>query len=104
MSEFIYRLQLNRPGILTAGPTTEEAVVLEDHGRYLAELTQQGTVILAGRTQDTSPETFGIVILQANTEADALAIMQQDPAVKHRVMTAQLWPFKTAFMASSANI
>ncbi|WP_223788205.1 YciI family protein [Marinicella meishanensis] len=103
MPEFIYRLQLNRPDILVAGPTTEEAVVLEEHGRYLAELAQQGTVQLAGRTQDTSPETFGIVLLEANSEAEALLIMQQDPAVKHQVMKAQLWPFKTAFKSASHN-
>lgn len=101
MSEFIYRLQLIRPELLDTGPTFEEAAILEDHGQYLSALTEQDTVVLAGRTQDAGPETFGIVILKANSEDEALAIMQQDPAVKHGVMTAQLWSFKTAFSSPS---
>jgi len=99
MLEFIYRLQLNRPELLTEGPTADEAAVLEQHGHYLAALSDRGVVRLAGRTQITEPETFGIVILLVEFAAKAEQIMQQDPAVKHQLMHAQLFPFKTAFQS-----
>ncbi|WP_218673914.1 YciI family protein, partial [Candidatus Entotheonella palauensis] len=66
---------------------------------YLKQLTEQGVVILAGRTLNTDASSFGIVILQADSEATAHQVMQEDPAVKHEVMHAELFPYRIALMA-----
>ena len=59
-------------------------------------LTGQGVVLLVGRTQDNSPRTFGIVIFQAESEEQAQAIMNSDPAVQKGIMRAELFPFRIA--------
>ena len=98
-SQYLYRVQLNRPEILSEGPTEQEAEVLQAHASYVDELANQSKVLLAGRTQAATPEAFGIVIIAATTEADAQAIMRNDPAVMHGVMRGELFPYQIAFMA-----
>jgi len=55
-------------------------------------------VLLAGRTLNTDPSSFGIVILTADTEQEARRIMHNDPAVKARVMRAELYPYRIALL------
>jgi len=52
--------------------------------------------MIVGRTQDNSPRTFGIAIFQAESEEQARAIMNSDPAVRKGVMRAELFPFSIA--------
>ena len=65
-----------------------------EHFDYLKHLTNNGTVVLAGRTINTDTSSFGIVIFQANSEASARRIMNDDPAVKSRVFRAELFPYR----------
>jgi uncharacterized protein YciI len=51
---------------------------------------------MAGRTLTADEHTFGIAILFAATPAEAEAIMRNDPAVKHGVMRAELFPYRVA--------
>jgi uncharacterized protein YciI len=96
-SQFLYRIQPSRPGLLREGPTPEEAEVIEQHAAYVGDLTERGVVQLAGRTLNTDPSAFGIVIFRAESEQAARTIMQQDPAVKHGVMAAELFPYRISF-------
>jgi uncharacterized protein YciI len=82
--------------MLKKGPTEEEVDILTRHFSYLKDLTDRGTVLLAGRTQNQDEWTFGIVILQIESEESAMQLMKNDPAVRHKVMRAELFPFKTA--------
>ena len=95
--QFIYRVQPTRPAMLTEGPTPDEAEVVEQHAAYVSELTKQGVVQLAGRTLNADPSAFGIVIFRADSEPAARSIMERDPAVKHGVMRAELFPYRIAF-------
>ena len=98
-SEFLYRLQVTRPEMLSEGPTDEEAAVVAEHFDYLKELWERGVVLLAGRTLNTDETSFGIVILTAASEQLARNIMQNDPAVRKGVMQAVLFPYGIALMA-----
>lgn len=100
MHEFLYRLSVVRPEMLTDGPTPEEQAVVTEHAGYIQDLADRGVVTLAGRTQTNGPETFGIVILVADDDTAARSIMAQDPAVRDGVMDAVLYPFRTAFTAT----
>ena len=42
--------------------------------------------------------TFGLVIFKADSEAEARQIMENDPAVKHGVMRATLYPYRVVFL------
>lgn len=101
MQQYIYRIQLLRPQILTDGPTERESEILEDHAAYLSELTEQSKVLLAGRTQTVDPDAFGIVILSVSSEDEAINIMNNDPAVKYKVMKNEIFPFKIAFLSEN---
>jgi uncharacterized protein YciI len=95
MSEYLYRLTPTRAGMLSDGPTEHEARVVDSHFRYLQELASDGPVALAGRTLNSDASSFGIVIIEAD-EPTARSIMTNDPAVREGVMSAQLFPFRTA--------
>ena len=82
--------------MVTDGPTDEEAEILSDHFNYLKSLTEQGVVLVFGRTQNNDQSTFGITIFRAESEDAARSIMINDPAVKKRVMRGKLFPYKVA--------
>jgi len=82
--------------MLSEGPTEQESRVVSDHYSYLKELMEQGTVILAGRTQNTDYSSFGIVIFNAQSLEMARKVVENDPAVKKTVMRAELYPYRIA--------
>ena len=100
MAQYIYTLKVARLEQLTEGPTTEEQAIVGQHFAYLQDLTAKGVAILVGRTQTADSDTFGIMVFQAASEAEAQEIMDNDPAVKYGVMTARLFPFRIALMHS----
>jgi len=100
-THYHYRIQPTRGEMITHGPTTEEAEIVTQHFAYLQRLTEQGVVVLAGRTLNTDERSFGIVIFRADSEEAARSIMDQDPAVRNRVMRAELYPYRIALMAKT---
>jgi uncharacterized protein YciI len=82
--------------MLTEGLTPEESAAVAAHVAYLERLAAAGVVLLFGRTQTTDPSTFGIVIFRAGSSDEAQQIMQDDPAVRARVMRAEIFPFRIA--------
>ena len=97
-SRYLYKLRPARPDMLRLGPTDSEAAIVEDHTSYLEELAEQGVVRFIGRTLTTDETSFGIVVLEADSEATARAIMNRDPGVAEGVMQAELYPFKVVYM------
>jgi uncharacterized protein YciI len=98
--QFLYRLEPTRTGMLSVGPTDRESSVLAGHFSYLEQLVKEGKVHLAGRTLNPDERCFGLVIFYANSERTASEIMENDPAVREGVMTAELFPFRIALCAS----
>lgn len=97
LNQYLIRLQPARLGQLT-DPTPEEKARVSEHFRYHQRLTQEGTDILSGRTQNADSTMFGIVIFEAANDAEARKIMESDPAVRAGVMTAKLFPYRIALM------
>ncbi len=96
MEQFLYRIQPVRHDMLTKGATEFESRIITEHFNYLRRLTEDGIVILAGRTQNTDYSSFGIVLLKAETIETAREVMLNDPAVKNNVFRAELYPYKTS--------
>jgi uncharacterized protein YciI len=94
---FLYRIQITRPAILTAGPTAEESAIMTAHAEHLERLASQGVVLLAGRTLNTDPTCFGIVVFAAADLPAARAIMEGDPGVRAGLWHAELFPFRIAY-------
>ena len=96
MPQFLYRIQPTRVGMLTEGPSEQESRIVGEHFNYLKELTDAGTVLMAGRTLNADERTFGIVVFIAESEANAEELVRNDPAVRHGVMRAELFPYSVA--------
>ncbi len=99
MPQFLYRIQPTRPEMLSQGATPEESAITGEHFDYLQRLMLEGVVILAGRTLNTDPTSFGIIIFNADDETAAQALVQGDPAVIKGVMRAELFPYRVALIA-----
>jgi uncharacterized protein YciI len=99
MAEYLYRVQPARPAMLSEGPTAVEAAVVREHFAYLKRLSEDGIVILSGRTQTTDANSFGIVIFNADSDEAAEAIAENDPAVRDGVMRAEVFPYRIALFS-----
>jgi uncharacterized protein YciI len=94
MAEYIYLIHPLRHEFFE-NPTALEDAAIEAHYQYLKEATETGVVLLAGPCLD---ETFGVVVLTAESEAKARDFMLNDPAVSSNVMMAELHPMKVSLM------
>jgi uncharacterized protein YciI len=100
MRHFLYRIQSAQVAMLVEGPTELEATIIGEHVNYLAKLVDDGVVLMAGRTLNTDERTFGIVVIVVPSESEARELMNGDPAVKHGVMKAELFPSNVALWSS----
>ena len=95
-NQFIYVLHLVPRLHDDKAWTDADKAAVERHFNRLKDATNNGRVILAGRTPEPGDRTFGIVIFAALDENAARAFMNEDPAVIASVMTAELRPFAVA--------
>jgi uncharacterized protein len=95
--QFVYVLKLIPRLLEEKNWTEQDGQIVGRHSRRLQRLHKEGRVILAGRTlNESEPSQFGVVIFEADSEAEARALMEEDDAVKEKIMTAQLFPFSVA--------
>lgn len=92
VSTFIYVLRLIRQDSFGRFTPKEEKAINE-HFDYLKKKLDEGKLILAGRCQQGE---FGIVIFHASSEKEAESFLDNDPAVKGKVMSAEMHPFLVA--------
>jgi uncharacterized protein len=90
MKEYLYLIHPYRHGFFES-PTPEEDTIIDEHFAYLKKAAETGTVVLAGPCTD---DTFGLVVLRAESDAAANAFMFNDPSVKKNVMVAELHPMR----------
>jgi uncharacterized protein YciI len=101
MKQFLYKIQVVRPAMLTEGPTPEEAQAVSEHFIFLERLTAEGILLLAGRTQNSDFSAFGIAIFRAESEEAARKLMAEDPVVQRRVMRAEIYPYRIALLGDA---
>lgn len=93
LEQFICFLEPTREGMPEA-PTPEEGALARAHYEYCARLRDEGTLILAGRTQ--SPPHVGVVIFEAPDRAAAERVIAQDPGVSGGIFKARVQPYRVA--------
>jgi uncharacterized protein YciI len=84
-------LVLYRPGPawLTGKSVMEQP--LKEHGKYMLSLYIKGSMKLAGPLTDNAG---GAVLLEVSDEAEAKAIVANDPAVKSGIFVYEMHPWK----------
>lgn len=94
--QFIYFLKLIPELIDDNNWTDVENDIVERHFVRLQGLVKEGKAILAGRTLNS--DSVGIVILEVDSEKEAIELMENDPTVKEKIMTAKLFPYRVALI------
>jgi uncharacterized protein YciI len=99
--QFIYVFEPVRPELVTDPDawTAEDTRIANEHFAYLQQATQDGIVILAGRSLDG--EGPAVVIFEADSEDRARSFMETDPFVAGGLMRAKLHPFRAALVRST---
>jgi uncharacterized protein YciI len=84
-------LVIYRPGPawLTGKSVMEQP--LKEHGKYMLGLYIKGSMRLAGPLSD---DAGGAVLLEVSDEAEAKAIVTNDPAVKSGIFVYEMHPWK----------
>jgi uncharacterized protein YciI len=98
MAEWIYFVRPPRDNFVATITEEEGAVMRDQHFPYLARLFRDGTLLLAGPTFGTGMND-GIAVIRAETEDEARAIMEADPAVTSGLMAGELRPMRVTFLA-----
>lgn len=96
MKTYIYVLKPVARLQSAANWTAAENGIVSQHFAYLQDLQLSGRLILAGKTDGLDENTFGIVIFKSANLEEATKIAEADPAVKDKIMTADLFPYTVA--------
>lgn len=99
--QFIYVLKLIPALLNEKNWTAKEEAIVERHFAKLQGLLEEGKLVLAGKTDGLDEKTFGIVILEVDSEEEAKLIMKNDPTVVEGIMKAELFPYRVALMKNS---
>ena len=95
--QFICFLEPTRPD-MPDEPTPAESKAVSDHFAYYQRLLANGSLIIAGRTQE--PPHIGIMVFEAPTKDDALSIAAQDPAVAAGVFKCRVQSYQVALQSN----
>ena len=95
MAEWLYQIHPPRENFVET-ITEEESDIMQVHAEHLAELFEQGVLILAGPTFGRI--NTGIAVIEAEDEDAARAIMMSDPAVTSGLMRPELRPMRVSFL------
>jgi uncharacterized protein YciI len=96
--QFIYVFDPVRPELVTDPDawTDDDNRIAEAHWNHLVRATEEGIVILAGRSLDGIGPA--VVIFEAASSDAAQRFMESDPFVKGGLMRATLHPFRAALV------
>jgi uncharacterized protein YciI len=95
MAEWIYFIHAPREHFAET-MTEEEQQVWGVHFERLQRLLAEGVLILAGPT--LGPVNTGIAVIEAEDEAAARKLMEEDPAIASGIATGELRPFVASLL------
>jgi uncharacterized protein len=92
MGEWLCIIRPPRPTFMDDS-TPEEDEVMGRHFEYLEGLLETGRLILAGPSLDPP---FGVIVFEAEDEAEAHRLIEADPSVAAGLQTPELHPFRAS--------
>ncbi|MDQ3235831.1 MAG: YciI family protein [Pseudobdellovibrionaceae bacterium] len=103
MKLFVYHLALKPQYHDFAAWDAGVQETFNQHAEYLNRGIQHGRVMMVGRTDTELRDNFGMVIYEADNQADADEFMNADPAVSKGVMVGRAFPFKLLKVTEQAK-
>jgi uncharacterized protein YciI len=88
MSYFAYKFVSYKPD-LPVSMTEHEAAVMGEHVAYWQDLLDRGSAVAFGPVLDPAG-AWGIAVVEADTEADVLAIRAGDPVIRADLGTIEV--------------
>src|SRR5262245_21081294 len=73
--------------------------LVEKHCKKLQALTQQGVILFSGHTLVTNESGFGIIVVRAESQAEAQKIVDDDDLVKAGLIRGTVFPFEVVTSA-----
>jgi uncharacterized protein YciI len=95
VSHFVYKLIPPRPTFGAGDMTEAEAAIMRDHAAYWSQHLANGMAIVFGPVTDPTGN-WGLAVVEADTEADARALRDADPAVTSGLATVDILPMPVA--------
>lgn len=100
MSHFVYRLVPPHPTFGPGTMTGTEAAIMEAHNAYWSQHVAAGTAIVYGPVLDPAG-TWGLAVVEVDTETDVHTLRDADPAVTSGLCTAEILPMAIAIVATA---
>jgi uncharacterized protein len=100
MSYFVYKLTPPRPSFGPGDMTEAEAAIMGEHGAYWSHHLAAGVAVVFGPVTDPVGN-WGLAVVEADDEADVVALRDNDPAVTSGLNTADILPMPVAFARRS---
>lgn len=85
MGHYLYKLTPPRPTV-GVDMTEAEASIMEEHAGYWQQLVDNGVAIAFGPVVDPSG-LWGVAVVEAESEQDAAALSEGDPAIDSGLAT-----------------
>lgn len=102
-STFVYKLSLTPKYHDLANWDAQTQKMLGEHAEYLRAGVESGRVLIVARTDTALKDNFGIAVFKAENLEDANTFMKNDPAIRHGIMTAVVYPFKILMVTEEAS-
>jgi uncharacterized protein YciI len=80
---------------------------IEEHADHIGKLITEGRLVLSGplsRGARNPASPLGISIVRAEDEAGLRAWLAEDPAIVHKVVTAELHPLQIVFQPTDGRL
>ena len=96
--QFLAIMRLNEKYTHQENWTAADQQIIQEHAQHLTKYKNEKVIILAGRTDYTAdhPDIMGLIIFNSKNQGEAEQFIQTDPAVKYKIMAAQVHPYRIA--------
>lgn len=98
MSHFVYKLIPPRP-TFDSDMNQAEAATMGEHAAYWSELLANGVAVVFGPVADPSG-TWGLAVVEADTEAHVHTLGNSDPAITSGIATFEVYAMPMAIVRS----
>ena len=92
--QFALLMKTTGPDFFKKTQEPEGKELVEKHFKKLQTLTQQGVVLFSGHTLVTDESGFGIIVVRADSQAQAQKIVDDDDLVKAGLIRGTVFPFE----------
>ncbi|HEX6648908.1 MAG TPA: YciI family protein [Pyrinomonadaceae bacterium] len=92
--QFALLMKATGPEFFKKTQESEGKQLVDKHFKKLQALTQQGVVLFSGHTLVTDETGFGIIVVRADSEAEAQKIIDDDDLVKAGLVRGTVFPFQ----------